>query len=94
MGCSPAHAYDWEGHLVSVQGFGFIPPCLHLEIEKRFMVRGHPLNYLITLLSFWKELTIVLYLFQHILELLNIDKSNLTLAQLDRMKVTYDRIGL
>ena len=32
--------YNWEGDLVPVQGFGFLPHSVELEIENRFEVSG------------------------------------------------------
>ena len=30
--------FDWNGTLVPVQGFGFLPSCVHKEMENRFQV--------------------------------------------------------
>ena len=30
--------FDWDGTLVPVQGFGFLPSCVHKEMENRFQV--------------------------------------------------------
>ena len=29
---------EWEGELVPVQGFGFMPACVYKEVENRFEV--------------------------------------------------------
>ena len=31
---------DWGGELVPVQGFGFMPHCVNMEMERRFQVRN------------------------------------------------------
>jgi len=30
--------FDWSGELTAVPGFGFLPPCVEREMEKRFQV--------------------------------------------------------
>ena len=48
--------YNWEGDLVPVQGFGFLPHSVELEIENRFEVRScvcvYPISTFIDMLSY------------------------------------------
>ena len=30
--------FDWSGELIPVQGFGYMPPCVDTEMERRFQV--------------------------------------------------------
>ena len=30
--------FDWSGELVPVQGFGYMPPCVDTEMDRRFQV--------------------------------------------------------